>query len=183
MGRRALWLGTGLLFVVAHAPPAPAAQIAGTFRTAPGTKATFYFGSDSMSGITVPADITATFSGDNPTTMVTATIHQPIIGVDGDGAAVTPIGSMFPLTVRGTSTDGVTFRGELIAGTQFGFEWQFNAVRSDLVLNGSVAWLGGRIEHTEIMSALLTPVPEPGSVVLLLVGAAAALVCRLRSLH
>ena len=117
LGRRAVWLGTAMLLFTACAAPGTAAQVSGTYRTAPGTKGTFYFGNDSASGITVSADITTTFSGDNPTTMLTATIHQPLIGVLGDGTAPPSVASLFPLSVKGTSTDGVTFRGELFPGS------------------------------------------------------------------
>lgn len=159
--------------VAASMTPLAAAQISGTYRTAVGTSATFYYGDASTPGVTVPADITATFSGDNPTTKITATIHKPIIGALGDGTVLFPVGGMFPRTVTGTSTDGVVFRGELIPGTQYGFDWEFHRTGSELSLNGSVAWLGGRLEQTEIRSARLTPVPEPASVGLVLAGAAA----------
>ena len=171
-----LALGMAILLGAELATPALAAPITGAYRTVAGTTATFHYQSGTVQAITVPADITTTFSGDNSTTTITAIIHKPIVGAFADGTPVYPggIASMFPLTVQGTSNDGMVFRGELLAGSQYLFDWRFTVVGSELVLNGEVGWVGGRIETTSIADARLVPIPEPAGATLLLASATAA---------
>ena len=104
----------------------------------------------------LPADITVTFSGDTPTSMLTATIHRPIIG-DTAGNFNFPIVNEFPLVVTGTSSDGRDFEGQLLANSQYYFVWQFEPARALKGWNGMVSWVGGRIEVSTITDARLIP--------------------------
>jgi hypothetical protein len=132
------------------------AQLAGTFRSAPGTQATYVYHHGEYESVMLPADITVTFSGDNPTSML-ATIHQPIIG-DIPGDDDYPIVNYFPLVVTGSSSDGRDFEGELLANSQYFFDWQFEPLNDgELKWNGVVSWVGGRIEVSTITDARLLP--------------------------
>jgi hypothetical protein len=133
------------------------AQLTGTYHSAPGTTATYQYQNDGLPTIQLPADITVTFSGDTPTSMLTATIHQPIIG-DTAGNDDYPIVDEFPLVVTGGSSDGRRFEGELLPGSQYYFDWEFEpADNGTLVWNGMVSWVGGRIEISTITDARLIP--------------------------
>jgi hypothetical protein len=125
-----------LLFTVAI-PQNAAAQLSGTYYSAPGTTATYQYQNNGFPTVTLPADITVTFSGDNPTSSLTATIHQPIIG-DTAGNFNYPIVDFFPLVVTGASTDGRDFEGELLPGSQgYYFDWQFEPAA-----DGKLKWTG-----------------------------------------
>jgi hypothetical protein len=107
---------------------------------------------------TLPADMTVTFSGDGPT-LLTAVIHQPIIGdVPGDNHNFGIVHS-FPLVVTSTSSNGHRFQGELLENSQYYFDWQFDPTNSgNLRWQGNVAWVGGRIEVSTLdAGALLVP--------------------------
>jgi hypothetical protein len=106
---------------------------------------------------TLPADVTVTFSTDNPASII-ATIHQPIIG-DVPGNQNYEIKAFFPMVVTGTSTNGHRFRGELLDNSQYFFDWQFDPTNSgNLGWTGWVAWVGGRIEVSTLdAGALLVP--------------------------
>jgi hypothetical protein len=134
------------------------AQLAGTFHSAPGTTATYVYQNNGFPEMTLPADITVTFSGDTPTSRLTATIHQPIIG-DTAGNFNYPIVHEFPLVVSGVSTDGRDFEGQLLPNSQYYFDWQFEpAADGNLKWSGNVSWIGGRIEVSTIdEGALLIP--------------------------
>jgi hypothetical protein len=126
------------------------AQLAGTFHSAPGTLATYVYHHGEYESVMLPADITVTFSGDTPTSMLTATIHQPIIG-DVPGDDDYPVVNYFPLVVTGNSSDGRDFEGELLANSQYYFDWQFEpAEQGRLKWEGQVSWVGGRIEISTI---------------------------------
>jgi hypothetical protein len=126
------------------------AQLTGTYHSAPGTTATYQYQNDGFPTVQLPADITVTFSGDTPTTMLTATIHQPIIG-DTAGNFDYEIVNEFPLVVTGTSFDGRDFEGQLLPSTQYYFDWQFEpAENGELTWTGQVSWVGGRIEVSTI---------------------------------
>jgi hypothetical protein len=132
-------------------PQHAAAQLSGTYYSAPGTTVTYQYQNDGFPTVKLPADITVTFSGDNPTSSLTATIHQPIIG-DTAGNFNYPIVDFFPLVVTGSSNDGRDFEGELLPETQgYYFDWQFEPANDGkLKWTGWVAWLGGRIEVSTI---------------------------------
>jgi hypothetical protein len=136
-----------LLFSSAVNPHKAAAQLSGTYYSAPGTTVTYQYQNDGFPTVTLPADITVTFPGGNPTASLSATIHQPIIG-DTAGNFNYPIVDFFPLVVTGESNDGRDFEGELVPGTQgYYFDWQFEPANDGkLKWTGWVAWLGGRIE-------------------------------------
>src|SRR5687768_2556996 len=76
-------------------------QLSGTYHSAPGTTVTYEYQNPGLPATTLPADITVTFHGDSPTTSLTATIHQPIIG-DVPGNHNYEIAKLFPLVVTGT---------------------------------------------------------------------------------
>ena len=134
------------------------AQLSGTYHSAPGTTVTYEYQNPGLPTTTLPADITVTFSGDGPT-LLTAVIHHPIIGdVPGDNHNFGIVNS-FPLVVMSTSTDGRDFEGELLDNSQYFFDWQFEPTNSgNLKWEGSVAWVGGRIEVSTLdTGALLVP--------------------------
>jgi hypothetical protein len=89
--------------------------------------------------------------------MLTAVIHEPIIGDRASGMDY-PIVDEFPMVVTGLpSTDGRSFRGDLL-GTQYLFEWTFElAANGDLLWSGEIGWTGGRYEETTIDSVRLIP--------------------------
>jgi hypothetical protein len=125
-------------------------QLTGTYHSALGTTATYQYQNDGLPTVQLPADITVTFSGDTPTTMLTATIHQPIIG-DTAGNFDYEIVNEFPLVVTGSSFDGRDFEGELLPNSQYYFDWQFEpAENGELTWTGQVSWVGGRIEVSTI---------------------------------
>lgn len=134
------------------------AQLTGTYHSAPGTTVTYEYQNPGLPATTLPADITVTFSGDSPTTSLTATIHQPIIG-DVPGNHNYEIAKFFPLVVTSTSTDGRDFEGELLDKSQYFFDWQFDPTNGgNLKWTGWVAWVGGRIEVSTLdAGALLVP--------------------------
>ena len=155
--RFALCLGVDLLVFGISPPREAAAQLAGTFHSAPGTMATYQYQPNGFETVMLPADITVTFSGDTPTSMLTATIHKPIIG-DTAGNFNFPIVNEFPLVVTGTSSDGREFEGQLLVNSQYYFDWQFEpAEGGELKWNGMVSWVGGRIEVSTITDARLIP--------------------------
>jgi hypothetical protein len=145
------------LFLVAHVDDARA-QLSGTFHSAPGTTVTYEYQNPGLPTTTLPADVTVTFSGDNPTSSLVATIHQPIIG-DTPEFFNYPIVDFFPIVVTGTSTDGRDFEGELLDDSQYFFDWQFEPTNDGkLKWEGNVAWVGGRIEVSTLdAGALLVP--------------------------
>ena len=61
--------------------------------------------------------------------------------------------------VTSTSTDGRDFEGELLDNSQYFFDWQFEPTNGgNLKWEGSVAWVGGRIEVSTLdAGALLVP--------------------------
>ena len=133
------------------------AQLSGSFRTAPETFVTYEYHADGLHAVLLPLDVTVHFSGDDPTSMLTATIHKPIISVREDGMPIYPIGDYFPMEVTGTSTNGRDFYGNLLE-TQYLFHWRFEpAEHGELVWNGTVGWAGGRYEETTIADARLLP--------------------------
>jgi hypothetical protein len=139
-------------------PNIAGAQLSGTYHSARGTTVTYEYQNPGLPTTTLPADITVTFSGDDPT-LLTAIIHQPIIGdVPGDNHNFGIVNS-FPLVVTGTSTDGRDFEGELIDNSQYFFDWQFDPVNGGaLKWTGWVSWIGGRIEVSTLdAGALLVP--------------------------
>jgi hypothetical protein len=139
------------------APRETQAQLAGTFRSAPGTLATYQYQANGFESVLLPADVTIRFSDNNPTSMLTAIIHKPIIG-DTAGSHNFPIVNEFPMVVTGTSSDGRTFTGDLL-DTQYMFEWTFeSAPGGGLTWDGQVGWAGGRFELSTIADAQLIPV-------------------------
>jgi hypothetical protein len=133
------------------------AQLAGTFHSAPGTTATYEYHSNGFSVAILPVDVTFEFSNDNPTSMLTAIIHKPIIGVLPIGQPPFPSGLQFPMVVTGTSYNGRDFSGDLL-GTQYMFDWTIiPAANDELLWNGKVGWTGGRYELTTITDARLIP--------------------------
>jgi hypothetical protein len=138
------------------------AQLAGTFHSAPGSTATYVYQNNGFPEVKLPADITVTFSGDTPTSMLTATIHKPIIG-DTAGNFNYPIVHEFPLVVSGMSSDGRDFEGELLPNSQYYFDWQFEpAADGTLKWSGKVSWIGGRIEVSTIDDGALLIPSVPG---------------------
>lgn len=130
----------------------------GTYRTAPGATATYAYQSGSVVSASIPVDVTMTFTG-SPA-LLSATIHKPIIGALADGTLVYPIGGTFPRTAEAQSTDDRQFAGTL--ESQYMFEWTIDAGSLDeLLWNGNVAWVGGRLEHTTISDVRLIPIAEP----------------------
>ena len=133
------------------------AQLAGTFHSAPGTTATYEFQSNGFASVILPVDVTFQFSNDIPTSLLTAIIHKPIIGVPPIGHPPFPSGLQFPMVVTGTSYDGRDFSGDLL-GTQYMFDWTIvPAANDELLWNGRVGWSGGRYELTTITDARLIP--------------------------
>jgi hypothetical protein len=118
------YLGACVIIFAVSASRESGAQLAGTYRSAPGTTATYQYQNDGFPTVELPADITVTFSGDAQVSKLTATIHKPIIG-DTEGNFNYPIVNEFPLIVTGTSSDGRDFEGELIPNSQYFFDWQF----------------------------------------------------------
>jgi hypothetical protein len=146
-----------LLLLIAS-PSGALAQLSGTYRTAPGTTATYEYHGNGLQTVTLPADVTATFSAGTPTSMLTATVHKPIIGVDENGKSLYPIGDLFPMVVHATSSNGRDFDGNLLI-TQYLFQWEFEPTAGgELLWNGTVFWAGGRYEATTITGARLLPV-------------------------
>jgi hypothetical protein len=151
-----------------------AAALSGTFKTAPGAMALFEFHSGTWMSATIPLDVTLDFVG--PPTLLTATIHEPIIGFEALGLPTVPPGTNFPLTITATSTDNRHFEGVLFS--QYFFSWDFDAAAGGgLLWNGSIDWVGGRAERTTISSARLQSVviPEPTTLCLITSGVALAL--------
>jgi hypothetical protein len=157
-----IWLAV----VYAMAGEDARAQLSGTYHSAPGTTVTYQYQNPGLPTTTLPADITVTFSGDNPTSSLTASIHQPIIGdlpeFDPNDPGYSfdyPIVGFFPMVVTGTSTDGRDFEGMLLDNSQYYFDWQFEPTNSgNLKWTGQVSWIGGRIEISTVdEGALLVP--------------------------
>jgi hypothetical protein len=152
-------------FLLLSSPTIPqhaAAQLSGSYYSAPGTTVTYQYQNDGFPTVKLPADITVTFSGDNPTSSLTATIHQPIIG-DTAGNFNYPIVNFFPMVVTGTSTNGRDFDGELLNHSQYFFDWKFDPANDGrLKWTGNVAWTGGRIEVSTIDDGALLIPTEPG---------------------
>jgi hypothetical protein len=133
------------------------AQISGLFQSTPGTLATYEYLANGLQAEMLPVDVTLSFSNDNPTSMLSATIIKPIIGAEADGTPIFPIAAYFPMRVAGTSQDGQHFHGDLL-GTQYLFDWQFVPTNDGgLLLNGRVYWAGGRYELTTIDNARFVP--------------------------
>jgi len=145
------------VFLVGAVAPQAYSQLSGTYRSAPGTLALYEYHHSDYESVLLPAEVTVRFSDDNPTSMLTATIHKPIIG-DTAGPFNYGIVHEFPMLVTGTSTDGRTFHGDLL-GTQYLFEWTFEpAPGGKLFWEGHVGWAGGRYELSTIADAQLIPV-------------------------
>jgi hypothetical protein len=133
------------------------AQLSGLFQTAPGNLATYTHHDGTYQTEMLPVNLTVSFSNDTPTSMLAATIVEPIIGATADGTVLYPIGSMFPLRVTGSSSNGQDFHGNLL-GSQYLFDWNIQpAGGGELLLSGRVYWAGGRIEDTTIENARLVP--------------------------
>ncbi len=152
-----LCLGVCLFLFNITTPRQAGAQLSGPFHSAPGTLATYEYHANGFQVVLLPVDITMNLSGDNPTSMLTATIHKPIISVAEDGTPIYPIGVAFPMVVTGTSSNGRDFYGNLL-DTQYLFHWQLEpAAHGELLWNGQVGWAGGRYEETTITAARLIP--------------------------
>ena len=153
-------LSIGLLSLCAIAARDANAQLSGLYQTAPGAVGVYNYQYDNLHAVTLPLNVTISFSGDNPTTSLSATIVSPIIGALPDGTAVFPIAELFPMRVTGTSNNGQRFHGSLL-GSQYLFDWTFQPGSGDeLQLNGHVYWAGGRYEVTTISGArLISSVP------------------------
>jgi hypothetical protein len=150
-------LAVGFIVLSALAGRDAQAQLSGWFQSVPGTSAVYTYHTGTYQTEMLPVDISVNFSGDNPTSMLTATILSPIIGARSDGTPIYPIASSFPMRVTATSQDGHDFHGSF-PGTQYLFDWRFEpAEGGQLVLNGSVYWAGGRIEVTTIDHAPFEP--------------------------
>jgi hypothetical protein len=135
------------------------AQLSGTYRSAPGTLAMYTYHIGEYHTVPLPADVTMRFSENDPSSM-TALIHKPIIGDTAENHNY-GIVHEFPMVVTATSTDGHTFRGDLL-GTQYLFKWTIEPVNNgSLHWEGDVGWAGGRVEHSMIDDARLLPV-APG---------------------
>jgi hypothetical protein len=146
------------LFQIGSVTSATLAQFSGTYRTVPGATAIYEFHRDALEMVELPIDVTATFPPGAPTTMLTATIHKPIISVDENGEALYPIGEQFPLVVSGTSSNGRDFSGNLL-DTQYLFQWEFEPIgNNELLWNGHVFWAGGRYEDTTITNVRMVRV-------------------------
>jgi hypothetical protein len=156
--RRFVFLSPLLLQLAA--PLEANAQLVRTYRSAPGTVAMYTYHTGEYHTVPLPADVTMRFST-NDTRSLTALIHKPIIGDTAENFNY-PIVHDFPMVVTGTSTDGRTFTGDLLPQSQYGFEWTIDVMNSPFLRwEGEVAWLGGRVEVSEIEGALLIPLP-PG---------------------
>jgi hypothetical protein len=154
VGRLRCWFGLCLFLLLVTASQKANAQLAGLFRSAPGTLATYEYQGNGFQSVMLPADITVFFSNDSPTSMLTATIHKPIIG-NTQTEFDYPIVNEFPMVVTGTSSDGRRFHGDLL-GTQYLFDWEIEpATDGQLLWNGKVYWAGGRYELTTITDARL----------------------------
>jgi hypothetical protein len=150
-------LSFGLVWLGAIAGRDASAQLSGLYQTAPGTVGVYNFQYDNIHAVTLPVNLTVSFSGDNPTTSLSATIVSPIIGALADGTALFPIAELFPLRVTGTSSNGQNFHGDLF-GSQYLFDWTIRPGSGDeLLLDGRVYWAGGRYELTTISGAHLAP--------------------------
>ena len=133
------------------------AQLSGLFQTAPGAVATYRYQANGIQAVMLPVDLTVSFSNDNPTSALSATILKPIIGAKANGNAIYPIATYFPMRVEGTSSNGRDFHGDLL-GTQYLFDWKIEpASGGELLFNGHVYWAGGRIEDTTIDNLHLIP--------------------------
>jgi len=168
-----------LCLIAVAADRAPTAELAGLYGAAPGQTATYIYHAGEYYTELLPLDVTFEFPGGDPTTMLTATFHKPIIGAKADGTPIT-IGGMIPLTVTGASTNGRDFDGN-IDGTQYFFDWTIEpAAGGELIWSGMVAWFGGRVEQTTITGARLVPIPipEPGVLAMVAAGMWAALLFR-----
>jgi hypothetical protein len=160
--RRLVSVALFLLLSSVTVPRQVVAQLSGTYFSAPGTTVTYQYQNDGFPTVTLPADISVTFPGGNPTSSLTATIHQPIIG-DTAGNFDYPIVDFFPLVVTGTSTDGRDFEGELLNHSQYFFDWQFEPTDDGkLKWTGWVSWIGGRIEVSTIDDGALLVPTVPG---------------------
>lgn len=147
--------------ILLHVPTAreSQAQLVRTFRSAPGTVAMYTYHTGEYHTVPLPADVTMRFST-NDTRSLTALIHKPIIGDTAENFNYAIVNE-FPMVVTGTSTDGRTFEGDLLPGTQYSFEWTIDVMNSPFLRwEGDVAWTGGRIEQSTIEGALLIPLPS-----------------------
>jgi hypothetical protein len=139
------------------AAPQVRAQISGDYHSAPGATASYQYHAGVLHNETIPLDVSFQFSNGNPTSQLTATIHKPIISVTTGGQSLFPIANFFPMTVTGTSSNGIDFSGDLL-GTQYLFRWKIEpAADNELTWNGTVAWYGGRYELTTIANVSLLP--------------------------
>jgi hypothetical protein len=155
--RGRILLASTVLALCAIAPRDTAAQLSGLYQTAPGAVGIYNFQYDNLHSVTLPLNITVSFSGGNPTTSLSATIVAPVIGALADGSALYPIGEMFPMRVTATSNNDQKFHGSL-AINQYLFDWTFQpGSGNELLLNGQVYWAGGRYEVTTISAAHLAP--------------------------
>ena len=69
------------LLVCAIAGREASAQLSGLYQSAPGTTGVYNYQYDNLHSVTLPVNLTVSFSGDNPTTSLSATIVAPIIGL------------------------------------------------------------------------------------------------------
>jgi len=169
--------------IAAAAPQAVGAELFGAYRSAPGQVAPYVYHAGVYYTEHLPLDVTFEFPGGDPTTMLTATFHKPIIGALADGTPIQDIGAVIPLVVTGTSSNGTDFEGDLL-GTQYLFDWEIvPAAGGELLWSGVVGWAGGRVETTTITGARLVPmvIPEPAALAMLSV-AMLALMARRRPL-
>ena len=133
------------------------AHLAGPYQTVPGATAVYNYQADNIHSVTIPLNVTMSFSGEAPATSLSATIVAPIIGVLPDGTGLYPIADLFPMRVMSTSNNSWDFHGNLL-GSQYLFDWTVRlAAGPNLSFSGRVYWAGGRFELTTVAPTLLVP--------------------------
>lgn len=107
-------LGVCLVWLSAMASGEASAQLSVLFQSVPGTLATYHYQANGIQAVMLPVDLTVSFSNDNPTSSLSATILSHLIGASASGSAIYPIASSFPMRVTAISSDGQHFHGDLL---------------------------------------------------------------------
>jgi hypothetical protein len=158
---RILVLAANITGIMPFHATVSAESLCGVYATLPNSSVRYEYIPGMVNPVVLPLVAQLTFGCDDPTTLLTARLDTPIIGVDENGNVIFPIGGQFPMTVHGQSADGRQFTGSLLKAPYL-FSWEFERTPSgDLLWNGFVTWSGGRYEHTTISNVNVRQIPEP----------------------
>ena len=142
-------------------------DVCGVFRTAPGSSADYSYHDGTLNQVVIPVDVSFAISCQDFS--LDAVINSPIIGVDETGTEIFPTGLSYPLSVSAPYSNGLDYYGPL-SGTQYHIQWFFSNAGGGAAWDGTVGWIGGRFEQTDIENVQLIRVPECAGCTLLLLG-------------